>query len=510
MKKHAYTALFLALSVPALAQVPEDALRMSWNPSYGTARQQAIGGAMGSLGGDISSLYVNPGGLGLYKTSEFVMSPGFGFYKSKGDFRGTSSTSDGLNKFQLGTTGVVIGMQNPYSRATSSAFSIAVSRTANFNNITYYKGQNDFSSYSEAFAEEFSRSGLAIDDVYNANLSLGTKMAIYTYLIDTATIGGQKQVIGRPEYLDMVNQEQRIVTTGGVTEISMGYAANMNNQFYIGGSVGIPILNYERSSTFTESDPTNNNDNNFNFSRFEQRVRVKGVGVNLKLGAIYAPDPSFRIGAAIHSPTFYGLRDNLDAKMVTDLEKLFAPKPGIDSVNSDYYYNGASGQIKYNFTSPWKFMLSGSYLFGSQQDVKKQKGFVTADIEYVTYGSPKFKPAEEESDDYYKAVNDVTKSIYKGAFNFRVGGELKFNVLMARLGFAYYMNPYRDAELKANKMSLSGGLGYRHKGFFVDLTYVHHINKNVDFPYRLQDKANTFANLRETAGNVLLTFGVKI
>ncbi|NML22529.1 hypothetical protein HHL16_16725 [Pseudoflavitalea sp. G-6-1-2] len=510
MKKHAYTAIFLALSVPALAQVPEDALRMSWNPSFGTARQQAIGGAMGSLGGDISSIYVNPAGLGLYKTSEFVMTPGYGFYKTKGDFRGTNVNSDKLNKFQLGTTGFVIGMQNPYSKTTSSAFSIAVSRTANFNNNTYYRGLNDHSSYSEAFAEEFAGSGVAIDDVYKSSLSLGTKMAVYTYLIDTATIGGQKQVIGRPEYLDAVFQEQRTVTTGGVTEIAMGYAANLNNQLFIGGSVGIPILNYERKSTFTESDPTNNPDNNFNFSRYEQNTSVKGVGINVKLGLIYAPAPSFRVGAAIHTPTFYGLRDNLDAKMVTDLEKLFAPKPGIDSVNSDYYYNGASGQIKYNFTSPWRFMISGSYLFGSQQDVKKQKGFITADIEYVTYGSPKFKPAEEESDDYYKAVNEVTKNIYKGTFNFKVGGELKFNVVMARLGFAYYMNPYRDTELKANKMSLSGGLGYRHKGFFVDVTYVHQINKNVDFPYRLQDKANTFATLRERASNVWLTFGIKI
>ena len=32
---------------------------------------------------------------------------------------------------------------------------------------------------------------------------------------------------------------------------------------------------------------------------------------------------------------------------------------------------------------------------------------------------------------------------------------------------------------------LSGGLGYRNKGMFIDLTYVHTISKDVDFSYRL-------------------------
>ena len=49
------------------AQIPEDALRMSYFRPTGTAREQAIGGAMGSLGGDITANYVNPAGLGFLK-----------------------------------------------------------------------------------------------------------------------------------------------------------------------------------------------------------------------------------------------------------------------------------------------------------------------------------------------------------------------------------------------------------------------------------------------------------
>jgi hypothetical protein len=53
-------------------------------------------------------------------------------------------------------------------------------------------------------------------------------------------------------------------------------------------------------------------------------------------------------------------------------------------------------------------------------------------------------------------------------------------------------------------------LGYRHAGMYIDLTYVHSLQKDVDFPYRLADKANTFATLRNSGSNIMLTLGFKI
>ena len=81
---------------------------------------------------------------------------------------------------------------------------------------------------------------------------------------------------------------------------------------------------------------------------------------------------------------------------------------------------------------------------------------------------------------------------------------------MTRLGFSYYASPYKDKELKGSKMYISGGLGYRNAGFFVDLTYMHGIQEDVNFPYRLPDKANTYASVKGSGGNVMLTVGFKI
>ena len=81
---------------------------------------------------------------------------------------------------------------------------------------------------------------------------------------------------------------------------------------------------------------------------------------------------------------------------------------------------------------------------------------------------------------------------------------------MARLGFAWYGNPYDDSNLKAKKMNLSGGLGYRNKGIFIDLTYVQSLNKDVNFPYRVEaPRQNVYSDVKESIGNVLLTVGFK-
>ena len=514
MKNTLTIAFLLLIGSEAISQVPEDALRMSWQTPSGTARNQAIGGAMGSLGGEITSVFVNPAGLGFFKLSEIVLTPGYTIAKGKGSYRETDATSNNLKRFNISTSGFVAATTNQGRQWVSSAFSIAINRAANFNNVTYYRGRNNYSSFSEQYAEEFSKSGVAINDVrFSPYLSLGTKMAVYTYLIDTATIDNKLQVVGRPEYLDEVQQENKITTTGGITELAVAFAGNKEDKFYIGGTVGVPIVHYERRIEFTESDPNKDVTNNFKFSRYEEKLTTTGVGLNAKLGIIFKPVQQMRFGVAIHTPTIYGLKDQLYTKMVTDVEKLFARTnpndPGIDSITSDYY---GSPDYKYNLSTPWKFIVSGSYLFHEVEDVSRQRGFITADVEYVTYGSSRFSSADNAADDeaYYDNVNKAVKGAYKGAFNFRVGGELKFNTLMTRLGFAYYGNPYEDGAFKAGRKIFSGGLGYRDRGIFIDLTYVHSITSDVNFPYRLEDKANTFANIKNKVGQVLLTFGFKI
>lgn len=518
MKNALLFASVLVFSTRSFAQVPEDVIKYSWLGPNGTARTQAIGGAIGALGADVTANYVNPAGLAFFKTREFVISPGFSFINNKTDFRG-SSKADNKSFFNLGTSGAVFGFSDNSSRWNGAAFSFAVSRTANFNNRVSYSGQNNFSSYGEQYAVEASSSGLSFDDILNSNdVSIGTRLATYTYLIDTLTIPGNANpdIVSMAQWKHLknnapflVNQQHSFETKGGITELAIGFAATRLDKFYLGGSLGIPIVNYERNSVFTETDATGDANNNFAQSTLTETYTTKGVGLNLKAGAIYKFTDQFRLGLAVHTPTIYGLKDTYYATMTTNTENYVHANNSTITASSDKTLN-LYPQYKYDLTSPWRIIFSGAYVINAVQDVKQQRGFLTADVEYVTYKSNRFKTAEENGDNrYYDDVNSVVKDYYKNAVNVRVGGEIKFTTVMARLGFSYYSNPYKDSELKGDKMYLSGGLGYRNKGFFIDLTYVHSLTDDVNFPYRLPDKANTFATIKGTGGNVAITTGFK-
>src|SRR5579862_3695966 len=107
MKRFLILCFFLPFCIYLQAQIPEDALRMSYTYPSGTAREQAIGGAMGSLGGDITANYVNPAGLGFYKTSEVLISPGWSFGSTNTGYLSNNVKSPSYNNFILGTSGVV-------------------------------------------------------------------------------------------------------------------------------------------------------------------------------------------------------------------------------------------------------------------------------------------------------------------------------------------------------------------------------------------------------------------
>lgn len=518
MRKHFLFLCPLFFAFGLMAQLPEDALRLSYTNPSGTAREQAIGGAMGSLGGDVSANFVNPAGLGFYKTSEFLLSPAWGFQKTKSQYLSTNEPGPNLTHFMLGTSGLVLGKSTTPDK--SSAFSFAINRSADFYSHTRYNGKNNYSSAAEAYAEEFVNSGVSFDQALKEpGISYGTRMAIFNYLIDTATIGGITQVIAQPQKVliggGQLYQLNDIKTTGGITELAFGFASNSYDKWYLGASIGIPIVNYQRDTRYTESDLSGNTNNDFNSYTYTETYSSKGAGVNLKLGAIFRPNTAWRVGFAVHTPTLYSLTDRLDANLVSNLDN-YRSTPGVDSVSSRQMndLSGSGNSLKYDLSSSWHFIASGSYVFGTGEDTKAQQGFITGDIEYVTNKSPRFSlPSDYNSyssgNSYYDGLNNTVKNYYKNSFNFRLGGELKFNTLSVRAGGSYSLSPFAASAIKVSRASVGGGLGYRNHGIFVDLTFVESFIKEASFPYRLSDKDNVYATVNQNTGNLILTVGVK-
>ena len=493
------------------AQSPEDALRFSWNVQNGTARIQAIGGAMGSLGGDITATFVNPAGLGFYRTGDVVLSPGFGFGKTKASYLGRRADTS-TNKFALGTSGVVFGGSD--GRKRSTAVSFAVNQIADFKSNFLYRGQNNQSSYSQVFLEEIRNSNLKDANIVSGEFPFGTSMAFNTYWIDTVggSTNGNFQFKTRAPVATGLLQQKSSYSTGGISEFALGVGTNLSDKFMVGGTIGIPVVRYDRETEFVEADASDNQDNNFDYAVFKQGLRTTGAGINLKGGLIYKPKEYWRLGFAFHSPSIYTLTDKNTAEITTNTEKYAGTL-----VQSMGEVDGSSSEFKYLHMTPLKLMASVSYVLREIQDVTKQRGFLTADIEYVPYGMSAYfadkenGPTDEATTAYLKSLNQAISNAYKGAFNFRAGGELKFTTIMVRAGAAYYGNPYKNINNeRGSRLNLSGGLGYRNKGFFIDATYVHSMTKDVDVAYRLGSSPYFNADLRNTTGRVLLTLGFKI
>lgn len=507
-----FSSLLLCSSLSA--QVPEDALRYSWLTHNGTARNMATGGVMGSLGGDISAIYSNPAGIGFFKTNEVLITPGVLLNHNKINYRDSGSVSD-KNSFRFGPSGVIIALTDKYETHQSAALSFAINQTASFNNSYRYSAYNNYSSFSEQFAEELSNSHLPLSTILNTNspLPYSGAQAFYTYLVDTITINNQLVFKAAPEYIldsgKALLQNFTKNTKGGMYELAAAYAHNFNDKWYFGGGIGIPLISYESNTVTTEKD-TSAASSRFNSFTYTDHFTTQGVGFNARLGVIFRPKDHFRVGFSFQTPTFMTLKD----KRNTSLETALTSPTDIIKINSDSFSIGQPGSYTYQQFSPWKAAISASYVFREVEDVTKQRGFVSLDIEYVNHHGSKFKsgsdsPTDDEKN-YFKQLTSVVKDLYKGTFNFRLGGEVKFNTIMARLGVAYYGNPYKSwAPVKANKMFLSGGLGYRNKGFFVDLTYVQQVTKDFEIPYRLGDKFNTYASNKLTQGNVVATVGIK-
>ncbi|MFY7899731.1 MAG: hypothetical protein ACOVNY_06075 [Chitinophagaceae bacterium] len=512
MKKYYLFIALLHVAFIVKAQLPEEGLRSAWFTGNGTARNIATGGVMGSLGGDITAAHVNPAGLGLFKTNEFVISPGFLLNQNKFGYRGKDTTNN-RNSFVYGATGVIWGKPLRYKNSNgwvSNAFAISINQLASYRNRIQFSGFNNLSSFSEQYLEELIRDR-ADTNAALSNYIFGSSLAFRTYLIDTlraanGSFDGYQSLV---PLSTGVNQYYDAITSGGYHELAFSAAGNMEDKLYVGASITVPVIGFQRQLTYRETDATNNPNNQFESFTFSESFRSTGIGIGAKMGFIYKPKDFWRLGVAIHTPQLIGMRDELRASMVTNTESY----AGVVAESSNDLNSGNAGKREYLMITPYRLIASASYVFREVSDTRKQRAFISADIEFVNYRGVRFSASDEFVDEgiksYLRTLNETVKKVYKGNINARIGGELKLNVFMIRMGAAYFGSPYADKTLGANRILATGGFGYRNHGIFIDLSYAHNFVNDAQFAYRLNDKPNTFAKQQSNIGNIMLTLGFK-
>ncbi|HRP17773.1 MAG TPA: hypothetical protein PL128_07230, partial [Ginsengibacter sp.] len=321
MKRIIASLAVLFILPSAYCQDATDALRYSYMTGQGgTARNQSLGGAGVSLGGEFTNLFINPAGLGYFKTGDIVISPAYRYNSNESKYLTNMATAQS-SKMTIGTSGILFSNPRNYGKIRSVTVGLGVNRLADFNNEIAYRGVNTLSSYSEKFLEELINNQVTDPNKAAQDYPFGTSMAFNTYLVDTV-LDSNGDLIG---YRSLANpafglaQSMSVQTTGRMTEASVGIGVNLSDKWYFGGSIGIPFLKYNRESRYKEEDD-GNHISYFNYFTASETLNTEGVGINAKLGIIFQPIDKVRFGFAFHSPTYFQLTDNYNMTIVTDLE----------------------------------------------------------------------------------------------------------------------------------------------------------------------------------------------
>ncbi len=483
-------ALFLSLGLSA--QFAADALRYSYQQTGGSARFIGTGGSMGALGGDYSSTVSNPAGLATFRRSELSLTPSYYYGGTTSTFAGNESERNiGLMTFNQGA--LIIARKKP-GNWKSTNFSIGYNRLADYNQDFIYSG-NTVGSLGDYFVTQ--AQGLFPDQLssYESGLAYDAGV-IYNPPGQDADFYENDVQAGQS-----IDKSERYLSRGNLGEMGISLAGNYNHKLYLGVTLGITFVNYDLTKTYTETDP----DDNIVFLNdmtFRQFVNTDGTGVNLKVGAIYRVNQALRIGGAIHTPTGFSLTDRFRNEI--DFSYQADPNNPLSTVETQE--QSPEGVFEYNLRTPWRFVGNVGYII-------KKNGFITAEVEYLNYGSARynfdsdFATAEDLAIE--AARNTDISNFYKDAINVNVGGEIVLaEDFRLRAGYRIFGSPYEgDAEF-INASQISAGFGYRKDNFYLDFAYAKRLGDEFYSPYQSDLNPQQVSNSLDN-DIAALTFGWK-
>ncbi len=512
MKKYIFGSFLCVLGIQqtSFAQYQTDALRYSQTNFGGSARFQATGGAATSLGGDISSAYYNPAGLGFNRKSEFSITPSLALMNTDGTLNGNlttdSNVNPNINQFGLAFSFPKDGTTSDWKGGT---FAITFTRLNNFNNNSIYSGKNSRNSIIDGWIENANNNFTVqqFDDQLRNGIFDNEALAYKTYLLNfypSSTPNGQGK-FDSDVFPGLSTQREKITESGSQNQWNIAYGANYKDIVYIGGGIGFQSLNYERKRVFTETQESvyplkdgTRPQKILNNLELSDNLKHNGAGFNLNVGIIVRPHEAWRIGASFTSPTWFSISEVYSANLAVNYNNY--------QIDGKTWGRSTAETVQFssNFslTTPLRLNLGTSVIIA-------KKGFLSIDAEYLSYKSAKLS-ADFNIDDSNAKIN----SLYTSALNLRGGGELRLDKFRLRLGAALYGTPYKtDDTITKPKLFITGGLGYYSKKNYFDLTLVQQTNNTAYQIYKYSaDLASTIGNppiasFANSQTNIVLTAG---
>lgn len=506
MKKLLMLCIGLASTSYILGQDITDAVRYSMDEIQGTARFRAMSGAFGALGGDMSSVNINPAGSAIFNNSHASLS--FGLF-SKNDeityFNGVNSSSNSnFDINQLGATLVFnnTNISSPWKNFTLSA---AYDRSADFDDNWVASGVNPNTSIVEYFYQN--ALGKRLDEISafpgetlsEAYSDIGS---FYGFEHQQAFLGFESFIIDPVEDTDDntdyirningtdFNQQYAYASRGYNGKLAFNFATNYDDKFYFGLNLNSHFINYERTTFFSESN--NNASSSVTNVDFENNLLTTGSGFSFQLGGIAKLTEEFRVGLSYNSPTWYRISEETSQYLATT--RIEDGSSIIQIINP----NVINIFPEYRLQTPGKLTGSLAYVFGKQ-------GLISFDYSVKDYSSTKFRPT---SDVYFSGLNNAISDVLDTSVSYRLGGEYRYRQLSFRGGYRFEESPYKNDTFFGDLTGYSFGLGYSFGDFNLDVAFS---QSERDTNYQLYNVGLTdSALIQSTFTDVILTLGFRI
>ena len=453
MKKLIIITLSVVFSVQLLsAQNEFDALRYSNLEFFGDARFNAMGGSFGALGANMSSLSVNPAGIGVYQSSDFSFTPAF-HYNFTDTQQDGNTLSDGKLNFHFSNIGIV-GNFDTGGNWKSISLGMGYNRTSNFNASISAKGTTDKTMLSK-YNIELNIDGGTYDGDIESFYPFSSNLAYQTYLVNP-TLADSLKYDNVFENSKNITQITNYETRGGSGEMFFTFGGNYNDKLYLGATIGIPIVRYIYDKNYTEKSDNNDTLTEVKSFTIHDNVKTTGAGFNFKLGMIYKVTDWVRVGVVFHTPTIYGLTDGYQTTMKSEM------KDGSTYDNSSPY-----GNYSYLLTTPYRFISSIAFVIS-------EYGVINADYEMVDYSTARLKSDYDAGIDGYdfSTENENIRNNFQFTQNVRIGSEWRLDPFRLRAGYRYQGNPLNNS-FYANQQSstYSVGFGIKEEGYYFDVAY---------------------------------------
>ncbi len=387
MKKIAIAFMIGACGAAASAQSALDYRTLSASQLRGTARYMSMAGAFGALGGDISTLTQNPAGIGVYRSSEISATLDIDPRRITLDDTGSEAYRHKQTNVACDNFGYIGAVNTGSEVMPYFQWGASYNRLNTFNR--YYRGyfpviNTSWTNYVAASSWQFLPGELkgtdSYDPFFDSDADWLSALAFNTRLINFTGDG----YAGLYQPGSRANAEVSVEERGYVDEYSINFGGNFADMIYWGIGFGIRDLSFARTANYNEqiSDAYirygDGTDDRFGNGAAEWGIdtyqSVSGAGFNMKFGLIFKPINEFRLGLAVHTPTWYSLQFNQSAQVTYGLG--MPPTPDYDYYTYDNIPGGSEADNPYaetgngywtrNFKSPWRLMASAATVLGGR------------------------------------------------------------------------------------------------------------------------------------------------